>query len=49
MKKLNLTLSLTRYAVKMLTMPLTTSFEIRGNQVNRFAYTAYTVGLLAKK
>ena len=49
MKKLNLTLSLARYAVKMLTMPLTTKFEIRGNQANRFAYTAYTVGLLAKK
>ena len=49
MKKLNLTLSLTRYAIKMLTMPLKTRFTIRGRQVNRFAYTAYTAGLLAKK
>ena len=47
--KLNLTLSLTRYAIKMLTMPLTTNFEIHGNRVNRFAFTAYTLGLLSKK
>ena len=49
MTKLNLTLSLARYAIKMLTMPLATKFELHGNQVNRFTFTAYTAGLLAKK